>query len=495
MIGNKGFGVVDGGAGGGGGTIVPVTTAELLALAGNYDTSVTYKVTDIQQGLFIRAVTAELLNANATLEMYAPNYTTHAQYYSGSVANNEIVTWGGYYWQNTSGGSVTPDVPNEVEIDSDSGKFTRLEKNDANGYELVLCYVVVNTSTLAILEFTDNNGNFVNNRVISFFGLSYENTMINQPAIWGNEGWCITNCYTANNGRVTQNKSVSTPAIRRCNLDDKVISNNEGVGTMDTTYIENCSGIVGVHLHLSYYKNISITGGSTVDENELNNESYSENISITGNANFVASGYLDSSSFDKNITITGDGNEFNTREFMGDSGLDGFTITANNFLLRNIRLENTAILSNFSTSTDGRQIVDFHVSSKSIDLTGFDRDIIGERIQAGKGWFAITHDFATSPLTSGNSVYYNLLPTGCRLTSIQAIGASLTGGAGARLAFGMETDAAGYIGATVLATINSTGAAATGFSAAATGNRSLQIAASVADVTGGTVTVLVEFVV
>jgi hypothetical protein len=80
-----------------------------------------------------------------------------------------------------------------------------------------------------------------------------------------------------------------------------------------------------------------------------------------------------------------------------------------------------------------------------------------------------------------------------RITSIQAIGNSLTGGGGATLAFGLETDAPNLIAADTLTNVNS-GKTYSGFSTAATANRSLVITAGVANVTGGTLTVKVEFI-
>lgn len=483
--------------------IIQVTQAEFLTLVNNSSLvyPAIYEITNIQNGLFLQTYSNNQFDPEGLMLFLAPDYSLHEQYHAndGAIANGDIVTWGGYYWQNTSGGAVTPDLPDEVSIDSNSALFTKISKSVANGYEEVVCTAVVNPDNLNVVLFTDNYNNTLNNYVVGFFGISYENTMVNKPSIQFNEGWCITNCKVTGTGYILGNKSVSTPGIRRCELASgksiKSITNMEGVGTMDVSYIENCDGLTGNHCHLSYCKNIDITGGSTVDENELNNLSYIENITINGDSNFIASGYLDSSSFDKNITITGDGNEFNTREYLGDSGIDGFTITANNFAFKNVRLENASVLSNFTTSTNDRQIIDFHVSSKSIDLSGFDRDIVGERIVGGKGWFAIEHNFSTSPLNSGSSVFYNLIPTGARITSINAIGNSLSGGVGALLNFGLETDSPTYITPTAIATLNSSGASATGFSAAATANRSLEIKATVANVNSGTVKVLVEFIV
>lgn len=476
---------------------IEVTQERFLYLAehGKLKSCQTYKITDIQNGLFITTIDNSTFDHQAELSFLAPDYTLHAQYHStdGAIANNTIVTWGGFYWKNTSGGAVTPDLPDEVNIDSNSALFTKINKSLVNGYaEVILSVIIANDLSIEIV--TDNYNNTINNTILSNFGLTYENTAINNNVAKFNDGWVITNSR-GDEFSIHSNRAISTPIIKRCNLSSgQFIVNNEGVGTLDVTYIENSQGVQGQHLHLSYNKNVNIVGNSTIDESELNNLSYQENITITGDGNFMASGYFDSSSFEKNITIVGNKNEFNSREFIYDSGIDNFNIQCDGFLFYNVRLTNGSVLSNFTTSTNGRTISDLVIASKSIDLTGFDRDIIGERIEGGKGWFTITHDFATSPLNSGNSVYYNLIPTGARLTNCTIIPSSLSGGAGATLRVGLETDDVSYgLAATAIGSITNT--VVNTVSNTATGNRSLQLTAGVNNITGGTVTIKVEFVI
>lgn len=477
--------------------IIPVTQVEFLALVNSNDLifPAIYKITDIQNGLYVETLTGSTFNHEAQLSFLAPDYTLHGQYHTtdGAVANGSIVTWGGFYWENTSGGAVTPDLPDEVNIDSNGALFTKLSKSVANGYVPVILNVVV-ASDLSIELVTDNYNNTVNNTILSNFGLTYENTAINNSVGQFNDGWVVSNC-DGDTFSIFNNRAISTPIIKRCKLSSgQLIVNNEGVGILDVTYIENSHGIQGQHLHLSYNKNIVIVGNSTVDESELNNLSYQENITITGDGNFMASGYFDSSSFEKNITIVGNNNEFNSREFIYDSGIDNFNIQCDGFLFDNVRLTNGSVLSNFSTTTNGRTISDLVIASKSIDLTGFDRDIIGERIEGGRGWFTVTHDFAATPLNSGDNVYYNLIPTGARLTNCTIIPNSLSGGAGATLRIGLEGDDVSYgLAATVLGSILNT--VVNTVSNVATANRSLQLTAGVNNITGGTVTVKVEFII
>ena len=127
-----------------------------------------------------------------------------------------------------------------------------------------------------------------------------------------------------------------------------------------------------------------------------------------------------------------------------------------------------------------------------LDLTGFTNNIIGETIQSGKGWFTVTYNFSANPLTVGNPVSLNIIPANWRITDIKAIG-SITGGAGAVLDLGLESDDESLLTDTV--GNYSIGKTFTGFSAKAIFNRGLNLKSSVANITGGTINILVEFTV
>ena len=490
---------------------IEVTSAQFIATtnAGQLIPGQLYIVTDIENGLLLTAINNTTFGAEGAMAMLAPNYSTHQQYLpnDGAIANGAIVTWGGYYWQNVSGGPVTPDLPSDAIIDSDDTKFERITKSEENGYQFIVCNVVINPQNLSILEFTDNYGNSVNNFVLNFFGLSYENLSINNSNIRFNDGWAIFNNRVVSNdsgaGRIMFNKSISTPAIRRCEiLPGSAISNNAGVGTLDVTYIENCNNVTGEHLHLSYRKNILIDGGSTLDENDVNNLSFGEDISITGDSNFIASGYLDSSSFERRITITGQGNEFNSREYLDDSGIEDFIITCDNFFFGSVRLERQAVLSNFSTSTNGRKIHGLHVLGRSFDFTGFDRDIIDEQIIGNKGVCTVNVDFSVTPLSAGNSILQNFIPKNARLVSAALIVEpdennpgqnTLSGSVGAKLQAGLETADESYIlGATTLASVTDT--IVNTFSNKTDAHKSILVKAVDGDITAGKVSIVVDFV-
>jgi len=87
---------------------------------------------------------------------------------------------------------------------------------------------------------------------------------------------------------------------------------------------------------------------------------------------------------------------------------------------------------------------------------------------------------------------YNLIPSGARLTNCTIVPSSITGGGGATLRVGLETDDVSYgLAATAVGSVTNT--VVNTVSNAATANRGLQLTAGVANITGGSVTVKVEF--
>lgn len=423
---------------------IEVTQERFLYLAeqGKLKSCQTYKITDIQNGLFVTTITNSTFSNEASLSFLAPDYTLHAQYHStdGAIANNSIVTWGGYYWTNNTGGSVTPDLPDEFDIDSNLTGWTKVSKSVANGYvEIMLSVEVLNTGSLSITKVSDalcntypalnalDDANY-SYTILSWLSNSFPPSIVNS-----------LNVFFTNNkivdGALGANSTTKRAEIKRCLLDG-------GASIGGNT-------LIGIEDQYSNIVNCVLNGaGTAIHVNNLTDSELS-NISLTGS----------NIRFEHNIIYR--------------CSITNLSYSANDskFKMNSLSFEEPTI----------------------IDLTGWTRDVIGVTIQGGKGWFTITHDFATSPLNSGSSVYYNLIPNGARVTNIITYG-NATGVAGAQLAFGLESDAPNLLAAAVLATVNA-GQVYNNVSTAATANRSLQIAASVANVTGGSVTVKVEFVI
>ncbi len=164
------------------------------------------------------------------------------------------------------------------------------------------------------------------------------------------------------------------------------------------------------------------------------------------------------------------------------------TINANNIQWRDIWMSNAKIRNAVDI-----KIQDVKLKDIDLDLTGFTQDIISQQIETGKGFFTIKRDFSVGPLVVGVPVLLNLIPTGARVTSIKAVGALTGTTAGAVLNLGINSDAPTLISQVVAN--YSAGQTYSGISAEATANRSLQLEATVDDITGGEVTVYVEFMI
>lgn len=465
-------------------TAILVTKAQFLTLdsLGMLSPNTLYKITDIENGLFVNTLSENTFSLSGDLSLLIPSYTISGNNLGQmkwddipTIQPNEFVTWGGFYWKNNTASPITPTITDNITLD---GGLTKLSKSIANGYVDYPLSVEINTS-LDIIFLSDEFGNSFRISEFDIFGSNiqlyyYENNQWGYSDKWQNNECAILNCY--GDGVIALNKNDSGCGyIKNANVKSGgfIIQNNFTVaGGSQKAYIENVtlnsgtigSFIYGNELHLSYISNVELTDWS-IDENHLTNLSFIKNVTANGNGSF---GYIASCVFNRNC------------------GLDGLTFTTDK-QINNVYLDNQSVISNVTDIN----MVNF-ACDMSLDLTGFATDIISQTINSGKGWFTITHDFATSNLNSGDTLLYNIIPIGAKVTSIKAFG-DATGGAGATLAFGINTDAPNLIPSAVLATVNA-GQIYSLLSASSTANRSLAITAGVNNVTGGSVTVYVEFI-
>jgi len=548
-----------------GAVVITKTLAQFLALAdaSNLQFPATYKITDVQNGMFVETLSANTFKSEATLSFLAPDYTLHAQYHStdGAIANGATVTWGGFYWTNISGGAITPDLPNEVDIDTDLTQFHKIAKSEANGYLPIILSVLIKddltitsakdnsrteiwlvfyaglneTQFLAssfntlnsIAQLTNNvfdvNGDLSTVALNNGFGITiYRNKYCSITTC--SSGITISNCVGANINRaqgaliidnitmsgnsildspiaqnslsMLQNGSMTTSndgtsRISACTFDNNCqltnfILNNSGVGANQT------SAIFDVHCH----GNIRIDGLEIVSSQIANFQDcefwlndFVENLWLKGDQVFFKLVTSKNTHWD-NCKLEHDNSAIDT--INASNSTINWSVTSG--ASRGYQFKNCNVTNSSLTNAQDFDILNSTLNEITIDFTGWNRGIQNEIIDAHQGSFSIQHNFTTSPLNSGSSVLYNFIPEGARVTSIQAIGNSLTGGGGATLAFGLETDAPNLIAADTLANVNS-GKTYSGFSAAATANRSLAITAGVANVTGGSVTVRIELIV
>jgi len=500
----------------------------------------TYKITDIQNGLYINTLSANTFSKEATLSFLAPDYTLHVQYHhtDGALANNATVTWGGFYWQNTSGASATPNLPSERTIDN-TGAFTQITKSVANGYSAIVLDVIIQAfgGSIYITSAKDDKNNYIEQSVGLQLNLGWQPLEVNQ--------WNIVNIY--------ENKVLVCNNVVYINspVDLSFIQGNLGNYGYSQESPFNIARISQNKLtgQFSYVEGNTVNSGSIIYRNQCTNFScgikdnyLTSKCEMQGN---IISGGLYNSTYPvilamclddrakcNNNVLSGDGTAIWDCHGHEETEISGNTLSGNGakitHIIQKFRDEcNDNTLSgqdtrievcnqDYNTKINGHTLAQtgeyikqlklteseitngtiaihrLDASNIDINLTGFTQPIYDEDISANVGAFAIEHDFTASPLHSGSSVYYNLIPNGARITNITTVG-NASGGAGAELAFGLESDAPNLLAAAVLATVNA-GQFYNNISTPATANRSLQIAASVANVTGGSVTVKVEFI-
>jgi hypothetical protein len=544
-----GFGNQGGGGGGFAPEIIEVTKADFLSLVGadGLTFPATYKITDVDgfTGIFVNSTSANTFDTNAGGNLLAPDYVAGGINLGQmnpidipTVADGEKVIWADHYWLNNSGGSVVPTIVDDFTLDAPMAQLT---KSVANGYDVIQVSLTIDgdleistiynplyaskftipSSISTVFEFTsyiytpinqifnssDNIISTLNNYIPENKVVSVRNTFEDFGIVKNNAAALSGIIIEGSGNEVSGNKSTGKYGFNTIKLvNSSRFQNNETVSTggegASIGYVElfdNCE-VIGNYLE---------GDGAVMWDIRTGESSRINNNSVVG----TNSGWSDidqmNNDYVENNTITGDNINIAILDMLGKSVFSNNTFTQNNFQAERFELLNSEIsnctvssgvssweslwMTNSSiTNATNIALKQLNLTGVDLNLTGFTTDIISETIENGKGWFTITHDFDANPLTSGTSVEYNLIPLSARILSINAIGL-ISGGVGAVLSMGLETDDNSLISDTV--GNYSTGKSYSGFSAQATANRSLQLSASVNNITSGTITVKVEFMI
>lgn len=357
----------------GGGVVIEKTKAEFLALAsgGTLTYPATYKITDIENGLFVNTLNSSSYSQLCTLSLNCPKTyettTVDGNVWKGiwrasKTANiNDLFIWGGVVWKNLTG---------------NIGTATDLVTLDATNWEYI-----------------DRN-NFSNNEYIPLSLICFYNF---------EQGW--------------------------------------------VNYLQDeHSNIIGVDWH--------------------SNQEYglAYNPALHTDWNVMTSGVIFSN---------------NQLFFIANNLANVVSNKTNGFIYNN----DGGVLDNKFCSVIANNEQDVYENIASdLDIDG----AVNEVFSVNGSRFFFTHNFSSSPLSAGSSVLYNYIPTGTRINSITASGTIN----GSEIKIGLETDDEGLINDVVgLLPISFNGV-----SNAATANRSLKIEAVGGDITTGTLTVKVEFI-
>lgn len=311
----------------------------------------------------------------------------------------------------------------------------------------------------------------------------------------GQIGHCTIKSSSMIGNQITGTDGFAQPAFAWCNANDNChIDSNvlSGIGVV----------IWGIILGKNSHVDGNVLSGDGTeapvvisDIHQMNMDSISYNVISGGSPS--AGGQLcgiqmilqKGQSAITHCTLAGD-NSYIQRITQTASSIDSFSISA---LKGKAGFQDITMVQSRLKSASDFSMSNCTFTNTTLDFTGWTRDITNENFNSYAGNFTATYDFAANNLATDSSIYFNYIPDSAHITKIVLIGNGLTGGIGATLAASLEVDDIDLIPATVLATVNG-GVQFTAISDKATAPRSLQITAGTADVTGGTISIYVEFV-
>ena len=534
-------------AGGGGGSVViEATKAEFLALVTANDLTypATYKITDIDNGLFIEALSENTFATSGTLSLFVPDYNASGVNLGQmdavtipTIAANDMVIWGDHYWVNETASPITPTIIDVVTLD---GGLTQIVKASGSIYD-VIEYPCQTDASLNVISVSSNTGSTwsissaiandggngshiyaqLNDAIVVVDNLTSTlnhkgRLEASSPFIQGevivNNSAKMTSFFINGNGNeVSGNKSSGEGGYDGINLINvSRFKDNEISGAV--TEVAQM-GFIELFDNCEMIANKCLGNNSVIwDVRTGENCKFNQNILNSNAVNQGSCGFadVDMMQFDEVIgnELNGDDavvqvlnmfgySKFNKNTFngaMSSGSLGSFCqfqlynseITDNTFnqdfmYWREITLHNAKLRN----ATD-IQVQNCTFDDIDLDLTGFTTDIIGQTIQSRKGWFTYKRNLDTSPILTTYTILHNIIPIGERITNLVIRGSAN----GNSIQIGLSGDDESLL---VLPTSLLNNQLIT-VSNAATANRSLLIKALTDPITIGEITVKCEFV-
>jgi len=224
-------------AGGGGGSVViEATKAEFLALVTADDLTfpATYKITDIDNGLFVETLSANTFSPDATISLFVPNYTASGDNLGQmdfssipSVGVDEYIIWGDYYWINSTASPITPTITDDVTL---AGGLTKLAKTSGSIYDILNLECVVDASlNIGSIYNASNDNTFAFSPPFAPFApsVSYLNSPLSHPFIVSSNVTLLRNYKSGNPSIGAICNALSLRSPYRNNL---IASNVGGIG-------------------------------------------------------------------------------------------------------------------------------------------------------------------------------------------------------------------------------------------------------------------------
>lgn len=516
--------------------VIEATKAEFLALVTANDLTypATYKITDIDNGLFLNTLSENQFDADGVISLFVPDYVVAGDNLGQLNANDiqsvgvdEYVIWADYYWINETASPITPTIDDLTTL---SGGLTKIDKLSGSIYltkefpcsvddDLNVCKIFKSNTSSEYLYVTEadptlyrniaiNNGNIRLSALAGIVNLlgSATNVAINciDLPIQNNTAELSNVIIDGTNNEVKNNEG-RLSAIHISNASR--FNNNKSLGNISD---ENHNSIGFIEL----WDNCEMVGNECLgDLSILWDLRTGENSKCNGNImNGDGTGFsdIDQMQFDEvnNNIFNGNNVVVEVLNMFGYSKFNGNTFNGNNStditdrwsgfqMLRSEITDNTFNANNkkwrdlWLTDAKLRNATDIQVQNCTfegidLDLTGFTTDIIGQTIQSNKGWFTYKRNFATSNLLTTDSILHNIIPIGARITNLVISGSAN----GNSIQIGLSGDDDSLL---ILPTSLLNNQLIT-VSNAATANRSLLIKALTDPITTGEITVKCEFV-
>lgn len=295
-----------------GAVVITKTLAQFLTLAAasNLQFPATYKITDVQNGMFVETLSASTYDRNTLLSLNCPKtYDTTTVddnawkgiWRSSKTANvNDLFIWGGVVWKNKTGsiGSAT----NEATLDSTNWDYINRNNFSNNEYMPLLLKCQYDFEEAWVNMLADEHGNIigVDWHLNQIYGLTYNpaertdwNCMTKPNVIFfNNQLYAVynnlqnviynrTNGFIYNNdGNVGDNKFVTVIANNEQDVYENIAADYDIVGAVNEVNNVNGSSFFFTH----NFTTSPLNSGSSVLYNFIPTDAILTSLSISASS-------------------------------------------------------------------------------------------------------------------------------------------------------------------------------------------------------------------
>lgn len=516
----------------------------LSIISANNVQNTTYRITDIEAGAYVQGIDSNRINYVAQVYLYTPKYditaTRKGQLLpTSTVAVNQKWVWGNRVWRSITGTNpaplndyelnpsnwtlISPDTSADYYITIAQGSidvdnallFSSIQQGTYNNRISSFVFPAVNLFAITqwanpTINLYDNTGFILNNRLIggSVNCSMFQNICYGYSASFNDVG--IKQNILNNDGQIGLNK-ISNSRIKN----NQIISNTGASGTGTVPQIGFCV----LNDNCSINNNIISGNGACIwDVDALENSSVSYNV-LSGNelideypcliADIIQTQHdkVDSNELSATDTrieaITQMGYSSISNVILAEQGARVKLIQMSHSRITNVNIGSgsgkTGITDVVMYSSMIKNVTNINISNSTfnnikLDLTGWTVDINNEKLENGVGSFSFEHNFATNPMNAGDTVLYNYLPTGARITNIVMQGQGFSLKSCASITCGLQNGDRNLITYANISELNTQAKYYHSLSLPATSQCSLLMKINGANVTTGKVKITVKFI-